>query len=159
TALILTALGAVVAFRSGVLNIGIEGQLLAGAAAAAAVGPALGGATFVVRLAVCLAAALAGAVATLPAAWLSEKRRRPEVLTTLLLTILAAAAVVWLVRGPLHDPSGDYPQSRALSDAVRLGQLVPGLRTSAAFPIALLLAAAVGVFLGRTVPGLKLRAV
>lgn len=159
TGLILCSLAATIAFRAGVLNIGIEGQFLMGAAAAAAAGPALHAAPFLTRLVLLLAAASAGALATLPAAWLAEKRRVPPVLSTILLNLVAAAAVSGLVRGALRDPAGDYPQSRALADTVRFQPLVPGSRTTVAFVIALALAAVAAIVLSRTPLGLKLRAV
>ena len=59
TALVLTAIAASLAFRAGVLNIGLEGQFLAGAVAAAAVGPLLSGAPFVARAGLLVASALA----------------------------------------------------------------------------------------------------
>lgn len=159
TGLVLTAVAAVVAFRAGVLNIGLEGQFLAGAAAAAAVGPFFPDLPFAARAAVVLAAPLAGALQAAPAAWLAEKRQVPPVLSTILLNLVAAAGVTWLVRGPLRDPAGDYPQSRALSDAVLLSPLVPGARASVAILVALGLAAATAFLLARTPLGLALRAV
>jgi simple sugar transport system permease protein len=159
TGLGLAALGAVVAFRAGVLNIGLEGQFLAGAAAAAAVGPLFPDLPFLARAAVVLAAPLAGALQAAPAAWLSEKRHVPPVLSTILLNLVAVAGVTWLVRGPLRDPSGDYPQSRALADAALLPPLVPGTRATAAVLVAFALAAAAAFVLARTPLGLALRAV
>jgi simple sugar transport system permease protein len=67
--------------------------------------------------------------------------------------------VTWLVRGPLRDPSGDYPQSRALSDAVLLSPSVPGSRATGAVLVALALAAVAAFVLSRTPVGLALRAV
>lgn len=157
TPLLLCALGAVVAFRSGVLNVGLDGQLLCGAAAAAAIGPAMPG-PLAARCAVVLAAPLAGALATLPAAWLAERRGVPAVLSTILLNLVAGAGVTWFVRGPLRDPAGDYPQSRPLSDAALLPPLLTGSRATAALVVALLLAVLVGLLLARTPLGLKLRA-
>jgi len=157
TGLILCALAAVVAFRAGVLNIGVEGQLLMGAAAAAAIGP-LFESPSVSRLALLSGAALAGALSVLPAFWLAEKRGVPPVLSTILLNLVAAAAVTWLVRGPLRDPAGDYPQSRPLSDEIRLNPLISGFRPSAAVVLALLLAVVVWLVLRETTWGLKLRA-
>lgn len=159
TGLVLAAVGAVVAFRAGVLNIGLEGQFLAGAAAAAATGPLLPDLPILARAAVLLAAPLAGALHAAPAAWLAEKRQVPPVLSTILLNLVAAAGVTWLVRGPLRDPSGDYPQSRALADGVLLPPLVPGSRATAAVLVALAAAAAAAFVLARTPLGLALRAV
>ncbi|MFI5182035.1 MAG: ABC transporter permease [Thermoanaerobaculia bacterium] len=158
TSLVLCAAGAVLALRAGVLNIGLDGQLLAGAAAAAAAGSLFPDAPAAARLTILVSAAAAGALFAAPAAWLAERRGVPPVLSTLLLNLLAAAAVTWLVRGPLQDPAADYPQSRPIRAEVRLAPLAPGFRTTAAFPLALLAAAGVGVFLRATPSGLKLRA-
>ncbi len=159
TGLVLSAVAAVVAFRAGVLNIGLEGQFLAGAAAAAAVGPLLPGFPLAARAAILLAAPLAGALQAAPAAWLAEKRQVPPILSTILLNLVAAAGVTWLVRGPLRDPSGDYPQSRALADGVLLSPLLTGSRATAAVLVALALAGAAAFVLARTPVGLGLRAV
>ncbi|HEV8266827.1 MAG TPA: ABC transporter permease [Thermoanaerobaculia bacterium] len=158
TSLLLCALATTIAFRAGVLNIGAEGQLLAGAAAAAAVGSLLPASPVLARTGLVVASLFAGALAALPAAWLAEKRQAPAVLSTILLNLVAASTVTWLVRGPLRDPAGDYPQSRPLSDAVRLPPLVPGSRATAAVLVAFVMAIAVAVFLKKTWPGLALRA-
>ncbi|HEX2798706.1 MAG TPA: ABC transporter permease [Thermoanaerobaculia bacterium] len=158
TALVLTAVGASLAFRAGVLNIGLEGQFLAGAVAAAAVGPLLAGSPLAARAGLLAAAALAGALWVLPAAYLEARRGVPEVLSTILLNLVAAAAVSGLVRGALQDPGGDYPQSRALPDVVRLAPLAAGSRVTAAILVALALALFVTLLLEKTPFGLKLRA-
>ncbi|HTS03589.1 MAG TPA: ABC transporter permease, partial [Thermoanaerobaculia bacterium] len=126
TGLVLTAMAGCLALKAGVLNIGLEGQFLAGAAAAAAAGAALPAAPLPTRFLVLAAAAAAGALWVVPAALLAEKREVPEVLSTILLNLVAATAVSGLVRGALRDPAGDYPQSRPLPDAVRLGPLLAG---------------------------------
>lgn len=159
TGLLLCALATIVGFRAGVLNVGMEGQFLAGAAAAAAAAPALSGLPPAAVASAAACAALAGAMATLPAALLAERRNVPVVLSTVLLNLVAASAVTWLVRGPLRDPSGDYPQSRALLDSVRLDPLFPGMRVTSAVLVAATLALAVHLLLSRTRPGLALRAV
>ncbi len=159
TGLVLTAAGACLALRAGVLNIGLEGQFLAGAVAAAAVGPAFSDAPLVARAAILIAAALAGALWVLPAALLAARRGVPEVLSTILLNLIAATAVSGLVRGALRDPAADYPQSRALPDAVRLAPLFAGGRATAAVLLAFAAAALLAVLIAATPLGLKLRAV
>ncbi len=159
TGLVLTAAGACLALRAGVLNIGLEGQFLAGAAAAAAVGPALAGVPLLARAAILAAAALAGALWVVPAAVLAARRDVPEVLSTILLNLIAATAVGGLVRGALRDPAADYPQSRALPDAVRLAPLFAGGRATSAVLVAFGAAALLAVLIAATPLGLRLRAV
>jgi simple sugar transport system permease protein len=119
----------------------------------------LSGAPPVARAGLLVASALAGALWVLPAAYLEARRGVPEVLSTILLNLIAAAAVSGLVRGALQDPTGDYPQSRALPDAVRLAPLVPGSRATAAIVAALVLAFFVTLVVEATPLGLKLRAI
>jgi len=159
TGLVLTAMAGCLALKAGVLNIGLEGQFLAGAAAAAAAGAALPAAPLPTRFLVLAAAAAAGALWVVPAALLAEKREVPEVLSTILLNLVAATAVSGLVRGALRDPAGDYPQSRPLPDAVRLGPLLAGSRATAAFLFAFAAAAGLAILLAATPLGLKLRAI
>ncbi len=158
TGLVLTAAAACLALRAGVLNVGLEGQFLAGAAAAAAVGPALEGTPALARVALLLAAALAGALWAAPAAFLAERRDVPEVLSTILLNLVAATAVSGLVRGALQDPAADYPQSRALADSVRLAPLFDGSRATPAVLAALAVAALLALVFAATPLGLTLRA-
>ena len=74
TPLLLTGLAVSLAFRAGVMNIGAEGQLLAGAAAAAVVGgvavPVLGSLTLPVELA---AAVTAGCLWSVVPSWLRQR--------------------------------------------------------------------------------------
>jgi simple sugar transport system permease protein len=158
TGILFCALAGVLAFRGGVLNIGIEGQFLVGAVAAAAVAPVATMGIAATPLALSAAAA-AGALACVPAAWLAEKRGVPPVLSTILLNLVFAAAVTWAVRGPLRDPAGDYPQSRPVSEEQAFSPLVSGSRITLAPFLALAAALGLAVFLRRTGPGLRMRAV
>ena len=117
TPLIIVGLAVAVAFEAGVLNIGAEGQLLAGAAAATAAAPGDGGLVrhgFPFRsssprewLPVRGWAAIAGVL----------KRRFGvlEVISTLMLNFVALFGVSYLVRGPLQEPTRIYPQTLPLA--------------------------------------------
>ncbi len=157
TSILLCGLGTIAGFRAGVLNIGLDGQFLAGALAAAAVGPILGGPAGVGL--VLLAAVLAGAAAVLPALFLAERRGVPVILSTILLNLVMAAAVTWVVRGPLMDPRGDYPQTAPLPDSVSLPVLFSESRLTVAPFVAVVAGILLSVFLYKTVPGLVMRAV
>jgi simple sugar transport system permease protein len=162
TPLVLAGLAVAVAFDAGVLNVGAEGQLLAGGAAAAAVGVRWGGPASLGGLAV-PAALLAGAAAGAAWAGIAALLRRRfgvlEVISTLLLNFVALNAVGWLVRGPLQEPTRVYPQSASLGAGARLPLLVPGSRLHVGFALALACALALWWALRATAAGFRVRAV
>lgn len=159
TPLVLAGLGVAIAFRGGVLNIGAEGQLLAGATAAAAVGvlPLAYGAVWPATALV--AAALAGSAWAAGPAWLKRRFGALEVISTIMLNFVAVQLVGFLVRGPLQEPSGVYPQSPEIAVGARLPVVVTGSRLHAGVLVAFALVAAATYGLGRTAAGFRLRAV
>ena len=158
TPLLLTGLSVAVAFRAGVMNIGAEGQLLVGAAAATAVGvmsPSLGAFTLPIELA---AAMTAGVAWSAVPAWLRQRFNVTEVISTIMMNFLAIHLVSYLVRGPLQEPTHIYPQSPALADVARLPVLIPGTRLHLGFAIAVALSLVLGWALRHTAVGFRVRA-
>ena len=157
--LVITGLAVALAFRAGVLNIGAEGQLLVGAAASTATVLASGAnGRWIVPVAL-ISAAIAGAAwAYLPAV-LKLRRGVLEVISTIMMNFVALHAVGYLVRGPLQEPTGIYPQSAILSEAVRLPLLIERTRLHVGGFIALVLAIAVWYFLRHTAAGFRFVAV
>jgi simple sugar transport system permease protein len=99
TAVLLAALGEIVAERSGVLNLGLEGMLLLGALAGFAAGTATGNP----GVALC-AAALAGTLAGLVHAFFTVGLGANQVLSGLALTFLGAGLTGVLGRDLLGAP-------------------------------------------------------
>jgi general nucleoside transport system permease protein len=160
--LMLTGGAVAVAFRAGVFNIGAEGQLLAGAAAATAIAlsaplhGAPAGLTIMVAL---LAAAAAGAAWAGIAAILRVRFGVLEVISTIMLNFVALYAVSYLVRGPLQEPSRIYPQSSTIADALHLPRIPGAGRLHVGLLLAVLLTASAGWILRRTAAGFRLIAV
>ncbi len=148
-----------VAFRAGVLNIGAEGQFLSGATAATAVASwlpdALGPLVFLAALA---AGTLAGAGWAAIAAWLRHRYSVTEVVSTLLLNFVALNLVGFLIRGPLQEPTGAYPQSSIIPDAGKLPLLFAEHRLHLGFLIALATALGTWWVLKFSAAGFRLRA-
>lgn len=158
TPLILTGLAVALAFRGGVLNIGADGQLLAGAAAACAVALALGATWGPLVLPLALAAsAAAGLLAAALPAWLRRRFGVLEVISTIMMNFLSLYAIGYLVRGPLQEPTRIYPQSSTIDVISRLPFLAPDTRLHAGFAIALLLAVGLWWFLRSTAAGFRVR--
>jgi simple sugar transport system permease protein len=160
TPLLFVGLAVGIAFRAGVLNIGAEGQLLAGAAAAVAVGLAVGGLPRPVALPLALGAGvLAGSAWAGIAGWLKLRFGVLEVISTLMLNFVAAYLVSWLVRGPLQEPTRVYPQTVELPASVHLPTLISGHRLHLGLLLAVGLAVATWWFLTHTAAGFRVRAV
>jgi len=164
TPLLFAALGELLAERSGVLNLGVEGMMLVGAVMGfwavqrfdAAEGVSLAGALAV--------AAVAGAGMGLIHAFLVITLRANQIVSGLALTIFAGAAGLSSYLGNDLNLSGS-PAEHAFSglDIAGLGDLpVLGpilFDQSALVYLSWLLVLAIGVYLARTRPGLNLRAV
>lgn len=158
TPLILTGLAVTLAFTAGVMNIGAEGQLLAGATAATATGLALGSWTPWLALPLTLAAGgLGGAAWAFVPAWLRRRFGVLEVISTIMMNFVALYLVGYLVRGPLQEPLRIYPQSAALPEASRLPVLFTGARLHWGFAVALICSAILWWTLQSTGAGFRVR--
>ncbi len=158
TPLILAGCAVSVAFRAGALNIGAEGQLLAGAAAATGavslLSSSLGSAVLPVAMVV---GAMTGAAWAGIAALLRTRFHVLEVISTILLNFVALHAVGWLVRGPLQEPAHVYPQSATLPEFARLPALIASSRLHWGFPLACVIAVVAWLVLSRSEAGFRLR--
>ncbi|MHB9756640.1 ABC transporter permease [Streptomyces sp. BYX5S] len=165
--LALIATGFTVAHRAGLVNVGGEGQLCAGGAAAAATGLALPAGTpgaLGVPL-VLVAGFLGGAAWAGIAAWLKVRRGTSEVITTLLLNFVGIGLVSVavheeaLLRQPVTS-SETLPQSAPLPAGAQL-PLIGGTESpaTAVVIVAAVLAVATAVVLRHTAVGLRLTAV
>ena len=165
TPLLLTGLGIIISFRSGVLNIGGEGQILIGAIAAAGVALKLESLPSVVLFPlVLLSGAAAGGIWGGIAGFLKARLNVNEILSTVMLNQIAAQLYLLLIRGILIDPQEvaygtGVPQTALVPSAVWLSRLIPGTRLNTGFVLALVLAVAVYVLLMKTTVGYRLRAV
>ena len=160
TPLLLAGLGVALAFRAGIWNIGAEGQLLAGAAAATGLAILLADAPRALVLpAVLLAGIGAGTFWAAIAEVLRRRRGVLEVISTIMLNFVALHLVGVLVHGPLQEPLGIYPQSAPITDAARLPRLAAGTRLHAGFAVALLIAPLLWWWLRSTAAGFRLRVV
>lgn len=159
TPLILTGLAVTLAFTAGVMNIGAEGQLLIGAAAAVGVGLSVGALSSWIALPLCLVTgAVAGSAWAYVPAWLRRRFGVLEVISTIMMNFVALYLVGYLVRGPLQEPLRIYPQSASLPPSVRLPVLVTGTRLHWGFAVALACAAILWWSLQWTAAGFRIRA-
>jgi general nucleoside transport system permease protein len=105
--LLLVGLGIVIAFRASVINIGAEGQIIAGAMLttflALQLGQALPG--FLVILICLLAGSLMGGVWGAIPGYLKARLGVNEILSTVMMNQIAIQLGYYLLRGPMMDPA------------------------------------------------------
>ena len=157
--LALAGLAVSLAFRAGILNIGAEGQLLAGAAAATfatLAAPHIG--VFVIPL-LLAAGCAAGAAWAGIAAFLRQKVGVLEVISTIMLNYVAFHTVGYLVRGPLQESTHVFPQSFNIDPLAQLPVIIPGTRLHLGFAFAVLIGVALWWWLRDRAGGFRLRAV
>lgn len=163
TPLLLTGLGLGLAFRSGVFNIGGEGQIYMGALAGTAVAirdwglPPLAHVSFAL-----LAAFLGGGLwAALPG-FLKGRYQVNEVISTILLNYIAIFIVGYFTRGPMRDNPGAaaaLPHTPEVLSSASLPVIWPGTKLHAGFAIAIAAAVLMVVLIYHTPLGFKARTV
>ncbi len=165
TPLILVGAGITIAFRTSVVNIGGEGQIVAGALLSTSVALAVPDLPGILLVPVVLIAGLVGGaiVGAIPGA-LKAYASVNEILSTIMLNIVMVQLMNYLLRGPLIDPreveaGTRIPQTERLSDNASLPNIVPGVRLHLGVLVAVLAAVAVYILLWRTPLGFRLRAV
>jgi simple sugar transport system permease protein len=164
TPLLFAALGELLAERSGVLNLGVEGMMLIGAVMGFWAVQRIHGSSHLVLLAAILVAALTGGLLALIHAFLVVTLRANQIVSGLALTIFAGAAGLSSYLG--NDLQlGDQPARHAFEPVDLFGLQTQPVIGPIVFGQPVLVygswvcVIAVGLYLARTRPGLNVRAV
>ena len=161
TPLILTGLGVAVAFRSGVFNIGAEGQLKIGAVFGVWVGIWVPLPFPLGIIAALTAGLIGGALWGFIPGILKAKTGAHEVITTIMLNLIAQQVMLALLLTPILRPeAATTPISRAVLESAQLPVLlaIPKLRVHWGLIIALVAAVWTSWLLFRTTRGFEFRA-
>ncbi len=143
TPLILVGLAVGLAFRTGLFNIGGQGQLILGAMAAGYVGFTWHLPPFIHLVVALIAGTIAGAVWGGIAGWLKARSGAHEVITTIMMNYIALDLLDYALKtSAFRRPGSNQAISPIVHGSARLGKLLPSpLRLNLGFLIAL---AAVG---------------
>jgi simple sugar transport system permease protein len=162
-----TALAVAFAFKAGLFNIGVEGQLLFGGMVAAWVGTWawLADLPGILAIPIVLGAGFLGGVVWggIPGV-LRARTGAHEVITTIMLNNIALFLVRWLVNSQdpiyLRDPDSSVPRTKPIADSARLPELVDSVpRLSLATVLMVLLCIVIWFLLQRTTIGFEVRTV
>ena len=161
TPLILAGLGVALAFRTGLFNIGAQGQILIGATLAGYVGFAWQLPVGLHLLVVVVAGALGGAIWGGVVGLIKARTGAHEVILTIMLNYIAINLVSWLLTLPTFQREGSSnPISPPVADTAMFPKLLgDSFRLHWGFVVALAATVAVAWLLNRSTIGFELRAV
>jgi len=159
TPLILTGLATTIAFRGRIWNIGVEGQLYAGAITAYwtsitfdSLPPAV--LFFVILLAGMVGGALWASIASV----IKVKFEVNEIITTVLLNYIILYFLSWLLSGPWRDPESYYQHSPEIVESARFWVILENSRLHIGFVVAILVSILVYFIIEKTPLGYEIRA-
>ncbi len=166
TPLVFTGLAVAISYKSGLFNIGCEGQLYVAAFAAAWIGIHLNLPAFLLVPLCIVAAMIAGAGWGAVPGFLKARYGAHEVINTIMMNFIAFALINYLVTSVYQEPGQMIPQTRQIHETARiprLASLVPFFPQSnplnASFLIACGCIALCYIFLTYTRWGYELRLV
>lgn len=161
TPLIFTGLAVALGFRSGLFNIGGEGQLYIGAIVGTFVGFSLHGLPLFVHLPLAVAAGfLGGALWGFIPGLLKARTGAHEVIVTIMLNYVSYQLVTWVLRQSWYQrPGRSDPVSPVVDPSAVIPPIIDGLRLNWGFVLALVAAAFVSWLLFRSTLGFEFRAV
>jgi ABC-type uncharacterized transport system permease subunit len=157
TPLILTGLAAVVAFRSGMFQIGQEGQFLIGATVAAWLGYAVKLPPVIHPIFILLVSALVGACYGWIPGVLKVKLGVNALLSSIMLNAVAVLFIEYMVQFPMRADVSATAHSPIILDSAVLPSFFTATRWGWGFVIAIILAIAIYIYLWRTSPGYEQR--
>jgi simple sugar transport system permease protein len=160
TIMILAGIAGSIAFRTNIINLGLEGQLYIGAFAAAWVGFTFTNLPSIVHIPLCIIAGiLGGALWTLPVLYLKMRWKIPELVPTLMLNYIAIRITDYLIAFPFRDPTAPMAGSPLIAASAKLPKLIKGSTINIGFIIAIALIFLTYWFLFKTKLGYELRMV
>lgn len=158
TPLMFTGLAHAVAFKTGLFNIGVEGQFIIGMITAALLGLVPGIPSFVHQILILVVAILTGAIWAGIPGYLKAKIGTNEVVNTIMMNFIAMHLSNYLTMGPFHKP--ESASTHLIQKSAELYRFLgPNNRLSIGIFIALIFVALVYLLFWKTTIGYEIRAV
>lgn len=154
-----TGLAVALGQRGGMLNIGAEGQLYAGAMATTLFALTFPGIPRFMMLPSCiLVGFLAGMLVGAIPGYFKAKRNTSEVIVAIMLNYLVSFFTSWLVNGPFKAP-GSVSQTNPMPESSMLTKIWGNSQLTTALFLLIAFAVAVYLFLWKSAKGFQIRAV
>ena len=156
--MIFAGLAFVVGIKVGLVNVGVEGQMLSGAMCAALVGAYCTWLPGPILILACLLAGMIGGGLTfLLCTYLKSHFDASEVITCIMMNTIMAKVTEYLCNGPLKPAGVSIGQTKQISETAYLATIIPKTKLTWAFPIAILCCIIMYIVLEKTVVGYEMR--
>jgi general nucleoside transport system permease protein len=159
--LLIAGLGAALAFRGGLFNIGIEGQIMVGSIGAVLVGSTIKAPPIISIPLTLLGGVFAGGLWGAIPGLLKARFEAHEVITTIMANYIAARVITWALgaQGPLRKVTSVVPETNSVQVNAQLPILISNTRLHAGLLIAIGLVIIIYILLFRTSLGFEIRSV
>lgn len=162
TPCLLTGSAAIIAFKSGITNLGIEGQMYIGALTAAYIGYAINLPPVVHALVCVLASGIAGVIWVIIPSLMRLFFNIHEYVTTMMMNfvgiLLADYITLWIIM-PKVDVTSTAIKTPSILDSAKLPNIIPGTSATVGFFIGLLACLIVYFLYRYTIKGYELKQV
>lgn len=158
--LVLAGLGVSVAFKTGIINLGAEGQIYMGAIAATFCAVYFPDLPWIVMIPFCIVTGfLVGGIWAVIPGILKAKFGISEVINTIMFNYIAIYLVGVLIRTMLQDPLNAFPMSETFPESAWLPNVLAGSRLHAGFIFAVIFIFLIWILMWKTKYGYEMRAV
>jgi len=155
--LIFGALGVIIAFKAGSLNLGGEGQVYLSAFFTVAAALSLSHLGFFGAIIAVAAGAFSASLLAALSGFLKAKWNTNELITTFLISCAVIPVINYLVTGPFFDPETSLLSTKKIAENMQLPLILKPSGLSAAVYIALVFVFIVYFFLNKTKMGYEFR--
>lgn len=160
TPLMFTGVAYAIAAKCGLVNLGLEGQMLSGAMMSALLGAYIKGLPIYIHLPIAvLGGAAAGAAIGALTAWLKNRFGAREIITTVMLNEIVALLVSYLCNDPFRAEGSIWGMTETVQSTAVIGKLMKNTQLTYAIFLAIALAIILEIIMKKSVIGYKMQVI
>lgn len=160
TPLMFTGVAYAIAAKCGLVNLGLEGQMLSGAMTSALLGVYIRDLPLIIHLPIAvLGGALAGAITGGLTAYLKNRFGAREIITTVMLNEIIALLVSYMCNGPFRAVSSIWGMTEEIQESAKIGRLMKNTQLTYAIFLAIALGILLEVVLKKSTLGYKMQVI
>ena len=160
TPLMFSGIGYAIAAKCGLVNLGLEGQMLSGAMTSALLGAYIKGLPMWIHLPICvLGGALAGAITGGMTAYLKNRFGAREIITTVMINEIVALLVSYMCNDPFRAPDSIWGMTEQIQETAVIAKLMKNTQLTWAIFVAILLGILLEIVLKKSTLGYKMQVI